>query len=292
MQNQHYIDIERQREFSEIISDSLGILRQTWKVQLRLALIYLGPLILLAAALNTYQSMNTLNSLSSLFSDPSTQNLQEFQSNNGADFSLSIVTSAFQLFAIWMVMTVALCVVRQYRDGAGVIDPTLVAQQFRRVVVPMSLSMIVVAAITVVSVIGAIIGSFIASIFLVLQPAVIVFEEHSVLQSVNRSFELVRHSWWFTCGVVIVLGLLQYILVYAFTLIPTVLFFTLHVLGITNANPILEAISALFLALGSAAGMLMFIAFGTSLAVLWGHHRERIDSYTLEDRIGRIGTPE
>lgn len=289
-QNPHYIDIDRKREFSEIISDTLTLTRQTIKVQLKLVLVYLGPLIFLSAAITTYLTMESVGSLSPFSTDGGLDQYEAYTAGQYDNLAGTIGSSILQQMVCWLVMSLSLCSIRQYRDGKGDVNSTEVVRHFRQIFFPALISFFVVGLIIAFSFIGIIIGALIALVFLALQPAAIVFEDLSVFQAIRRSFELVQNSWWFTLGVILLLFILQSVPVYAVSFVSGILIGLRTIGGILDDSIAIDVITAVFVALAGIAQNILFVVMGSGLSVLFAHHKKRVSNGDIYDRVQSIGS--
>lgn len=289
-QNPHYINIDRKREFSEIITDTLTLIRQTMSVQLKLVFVYLGPLIFLSAAITTFFTMESVGSMSSLSTDGGLDQYEAYTAGQYDNLAVTFGSSILQQLVCWLVMSLSLCSIRQYRDGKGDVNSTEVMRHFRQIFFQALVSFFVVGLIVALSLVGVIIGAVIALVFLALQPAAIVFEDLSVFQAIRRSFELVQNSWWFTLGVLLLLFVLQSVPVYAVSFVSGILIGLRAIGGILDDSVAFDVITAVFVALSGIAQSVLFVVMGTGLSVLFAHHKKRSSNNDIQDRVQSIGS--
>ena len=196
--NPQKIEFQRYRDFGQIINATFEFLRENFK-QLAKAVIYLvGPFVLLTGIFGgLYQK--------DLFSFTSTvKSLSEFGIAFGLYIFFAILTS---LVLVSTVYSYILLYLKRQDDIPIEVDEVWLMVKSKTLKI--LLFSIGYGLVTVFATILLIIPGIYVSVSLMIIYIVGLNEDKGFFDSMSRSFFLIKNKWWFTFGLLLVLGLIQ-----------------------------------------------------------------------------------
>jgi hypothetical protein len=216
MQTVEKIEFQRARDFSELLSDTFDFIRQNFIDLGKSILFIVGPFLL---AVVIYSAIFQFNFMSP---DPNIL------------FSLTyfmgiLISLALQILLYSLLLIVTAEFVLLYREkGAGGFGVEDVWQASSKDIVAVFFLNICVGIIVAFGTLLFIIPGIYLAIALSLTPIIYICDKAGFSGSFSRSGNLIRGHWWFTLGLLIVLGVIIFVLMFIFQ-IPTYIyvFFTM-----------------------------------------------------------------
>lgn len=200
------INFQKRRDLGEIITDTFGFLRENLKPLSKAIFKITGPvflILLLALSYYSYLGMDLMEN--SIFE------MAEEMSSEMYLISLFILGAAIFAFYILLYATI-LHYIKSYVEHDGVVNETEVYQgvkdNFGGMLGILLLSTIMVAVGTLLCILP---GVYLW-VPLSIAPAVLVFSQRPVMDSISHTFDLVKDNWWTTFFSFFVIALLIYII--------------------------------------------------------------------------------
>ena len=293
--NRPYIEFRKQRDFSSILSDTFGFIRNEFKPFIRTLFNIAGPAIIvfmLSLAAYNYVAGDLFN-LSSL-------NRPSFNSANV--FVTIIVVIIYFISAIAAYILTAsttLFYIKSYVDHKGSIDPSEIKSNvlksfwsFFGLSFLKGITLVIAMALCFLPVLYAMIPMAIVFSVYVFEP------KRSTSDAFSQSFKLANADFWTAFGVFIVLGIIYYLLSLIFA-IPSVIYALVSTgifsgeidpsnLNSFSADPvviILNVINTFF-------QFLLNIILMVAGAVIYFHLHEKVNFTGTYNRISEIGKSE
>jgi len=293
--NKPYIEFRKQRDFSSILSDTFGFIRNEFKPFIKTVVNIAGPAIvvfMIALAAYNYVSGDILNFSS--FGEPSFNSSSVFVIITTAIFYLISAIAAY-------ILTVAsvLFYIKSYVDNKGLVDPTEVKTNvhksfwsFLGLSFLKGITLFIAALLCFLPVLYAMIPMAIVFSIYVFEP------KRSTSDAYSQSFKLVNIDFWTAFGAFLILGIIYYVLGMVFS-IPTVIY-TLISTGIFSGeidpanmssfsqDPIL----IFFNVLNTFFQFFLNIILIVGGAIIYFHLHEKTNFTGTYDRISEIGKIE
>lgn len=293
--NKPYIEFRKERDFSSILGDTFGFIRNEFKPFLNTIFNIAGPAIVIfmtTLAAYNYVSGDAFNL--------STLGQPDFSSGN---IVLIVITALCYLISaivayIFTVSTV-LFYIKAYVENKGVVDPT----EIKRNVHESFWSFFGLSFLKGITIIAATLLCFFPVLYVMVPMAIVfsiyVFEsKRSTSDAFSQSFTLVNTDFWTAFGAFIVLGIIYYILSMIFS-IPTVIYTLISTgifsgevdpanLGAFSQDPILIFLNVL----NTFFQFLLNIILIVGGAVIYFHLHEKTNFTGTYDRINEIGKIE
>ncbi len=199
------ITFQKQRELGDIISDTFRFIRENFRLLFKLIFRICGPVFLILLLALTYYSYLGMDSLENpFFGIYSAGNMDMYF------ISFFILISALVGFYVLLYSTV-LTFIRSYLQNKGAVNEIEVYEgvknNFGGMLGTLLLSGIMIFA--------GLLLCFFPGIYLwvplSIAPAVLVFQNRSVIDSISESFQLIKDNWWTTFFSLFVIVLLTYI---------------------------------------------------------------------------------
>lgn len=278
-QQQQKIRLYQSRDFGGIFDTSFAFIKQHYGAILKSLLVFI-PILLLAI----YFFMNIL-SLSTLggagrYNDPSTIFYEIFDWRFFLGFLLIMIAS--YLMALYPVCYMALYA--ESRDGK--VDSKAVWDKLKQVVLPLLGFSIVYGILVTVGTMLCFIPGIIVAVYLCLYLYVYVIEGKGLVETFQRSIDLIRHHWWITFGMMIVFSFIIGAITFVFTL-PV--YGTL--VGVLLDIDFLQSELYIYLtySLSYIARFLLNPAMCIVLGIMYFSYRSQLDGVDVTDEIDLIG---
>lgn len=263
------------RDFSGNFDTSLRFMRQNYGAILK-AILYVVPIIIVA-----------------LFFAPDQSNMQFDDSDPMAFyrelFSFGSLSYAFLLsIASFLIILFITAYMAEYANTDQVeVDTSLVWKRVFRCILPVFAASILFYIIVAIGTVLCFIPGIIAFIYLYFYMYVYVIEERGIVDSLSRSYELVKGNWWFTLGYLFVFGVISTILSAVFS-IPTLLVYVGQLLEISFLSSDVFIYFASFIAVIGNIFIypIIYIAGG----ILYFSYRNKLENVDMETEIDSIGT--
>ncbi|GAB6008891.1 DUF7847 domain-containing protein [Dysgonomonas reticulitermitis] len=204
------IKLYETRDFSGNFDTTLNFIKQNYGAILKPLLLVI-PVILLAVYLQ-----------------PNTSDIQIDYGNPWATYA-ELFTFKFFLstFLIWLslfiVMLYTTCYMAEYAKSAdGKVNTANVWPKVFASILPVLAASIIYSVLMIIGFILCLIPGIIIAVYLYFYMYVYIVEDRGVVDSLQRSYELVKGNWWVTLGYLIVFGIISFLLSLIFA-IPTLL---------------------------------------------------------------------
>jgi hypothetical protein len=196
--NPKKIEFQQYRDFGQILSATFEFLRENFK-QLAKSLIFLvGPFILLTGIFGGLYQKDVFS-----FSSTTTS-LSKF----GISFGLYLL---FSLLTVMVLINTIYSFILIYirKEDESIIEVDEVWNQVKGNILKIVLISIGYTIITLLATILLIIPGIYVSVALMIIYIVAINEDKGFFDAMSRCFFLIKNKWWFTFGLLIVLGLIQ-----------------------------------------------------------------------------------
>lgn len=282
------IELQKIRDFGEIISDTLLFARQNFKPLITSFFIFCGFFIAGGAIFSILQQIKTVNAINTGFSGRS--NL--FGPTNpfsflGIEYVLSILFFVMGYVAMQVTIYSFICLYKE----KGNIPPTPaeVWGYFKYYYVRIFLSGIVIALLLMVaSVLCLIPGIYLYPIMALVFP-IMIFENTSFGYAFNRSFRLIKENWWLTFGAIVVMIIIVYF-VSMIVILPASIFNAVSMFSHFGREGVkMSATAAIITALLGALCQVFYILHSITVSLCYFNLTERVDNTGLIARIGQLG---
>jgi len=293
--NKPYIEFRKQRDFSSILSDTFGFIRNEFKPFIKTVVNIAGPAIvvfMIALAAYNYVSGDVLNFSS--FGEPSFNSSSVFVIITTAIFYLISAIAAY-------ILTVAsvLFYIKSYVDNKGVVDPTEVKTNVHKSFWSF-LGLSFLKGITLfIAALLCFLPVFYAMIPMAIVFSIYVFEpKRSTSEAYSQSFKLVNIDFWTAFGAFLILGIIYYVLGMVFS-IPTVIYTLISTgvfsgeidpanMGTFSQDPILIFLNVLNTFFQFFLNIILIVGG----AIIYFHLHEKTNFTGTYDRISEIGKTE
>jgi len=196
MISKNNIEFRKVRDFGGILGVTFEYVKQNFKSLFKANLLLSAPLILLAGVfLGIYQS--------SIFNFQFNQEFEQF----GISFLLYLLFTMLSYLFITVVTYTHLTIYKN--SGSGTIDIADIWKQVKSNLLMIFLTGIVCIIIIVTGFIFLIIPGIYFSITLSIIFIVRIEEKLSLVKAIRRCINLISGNWWFTFGLILVMGIIQ-----------------------------------------------------------------------------------
>lgn len=211
MKNQ-LINFKQERSFGDLFNDTFNFIIQEFKRLGAPILYYVLPLLIFSAIGVTIYSVKIQAVTQAMAQTPGSNPFVAFEAMGQM---LGIVFLVFSLSMISgvLLMSTVLCYIKLYiNEGPDGFTTNDVWKEIMKHFWSVLLSGVVVVLVVVAGFVFCVIPGIYLSVALSLLFPILIFEGKSFSDSFSRSFKLIKDNWWFTFGVLIVIGIIYYIL--------------------------------------------------------------------------------
>lgn len=272
---QSKIEFRKVRDFGGLLNVTFDYIKKNFKVLLKSNLLISAPFILLAGVfMGLYQS--------SMFNFSANYYLQQI----GIPFLLAMFFMILSYLIITIVTYSHLMVYK--KSETGVFDIDEIWQMVKK-----SFFMILFTGIGYTFVVGfgfifLIIPAIYLSIALSLIFIVRLEEGLGFFDAVNRCIKLIRDNWWFTFGLILVIGIIQGFLMYALYIPNYIMMFATALTGIDSEASGLNRILYIITSIISSLGALLYTISTIAIAFHYYNLVERKEAPGLLAQIDEI----
>jgi len=293
--NKPYIEFRKQRDFSSILTDTFGFIRNEFKPFIRTIFNIAGPAIvvfMLSLAAYNYVAGDLLNF--TRFNEPSLNSPNVF-----VTILVVIVYFISAIAAYILTASTVLFYIKSYIDHKGIVD----AAEIKSNVLKSFWSFFGLSFLKGVTLIIAIMLCFVPVLYAMVPMALVfsiyVFEpKRSTSDAFSQSFTLANADFWTAFGVIIILGIIYYILLMVVS-IPSVIYALVSTgifsgeidpanLNTFSADPVVIILNVL----NTFFQFLLNIILMVAGAVIYFHLHEKVNFTGTYDRINEIGNTE
>lgn len=269
------IKLYETRDFSGNFDTTLNFIKQNYGAILKPLLIVI-PVILLA-----------------VYIQPDISDIQVDYSNPWATYGELFTFKFFlSVFLVWLslfiVMLYTTCYMAEYAKSAdGKVNTANVWPKVFASILPVFAASIIYFILVIIGSILCLIPGIIVFIYLYFYMYVYIVEDRGVVDSLQRSYELVKGNWWVTLGYLFVFGIISILLSLIFS-IPT-LFVTIGSLMQIDffTSDIFVYITSFIKSIGEVLVYpIVYIAGG----VMYFSYRNQLEGLDMESDIDNIGS--
>lgn len=293
--NKPYIEFRKQRDFSAILSDTFGFIRNEFKPFIKTIFNIAGPAIvifMLSLAAYNYVAGDLFNF--ARFDEPSI---------NSTSVVVTIIAVLFYLIsaivAYVLTASTVLFYIKSYVDHKGIVDPIEIKKNvyqsfwsFFGLSFLKGITLIIATMLCVLPVLYAMVPMAIVFSIYVFEP------RRSTSDAFTQSFTLANADFWTAFGAFIVLGIIYYILGLVFS-IPSIIYALVSTgifsgeidpanINSFSADPIVIVLNVLNTFFQFLLNIILIVAG----AVIYFHLHEKTNFTGTYDRISEIGKTE
>ena len=285
------IEFRKQRELGELITDTFKFLRENFKPLLKVIFKVAGPvflILLLAIAYFSYLGMD-------LFENPLLVDTAEVQVELYL-ISLFILLSSLIAFYVLLYGSV-LHYIKSYIENAGVVNETEVYQGVKNNFGRLLGLVLLTGIITIIGLALCILPGIFVWVPLTIAPAVLIFRNNAVTNSISDSFNLVKDNWWVTFFSLFVITLLIYIIgmIFQFPLIVYVFVKTLTSVqegSVANPGDMVDWVYVTLNVLSSLFQYLLSVVIVVAAAFIYYDLDEKKNATGSYERIAGLGASD
>lgn len=282
MKQQQKIRLYQSRDFSGIFDTSIAFIKQNYGAILKGILVFI-PITLIA----TYLLMNLFS-----FSNMSMTSIGEYEDDPFAIFR-SIFDWRFflgifiMMVAGYLISLYPMCYMALYAESKdGTVDSKDVWTKVKQVALPLFGYSIIYGILISAGWILCLIPGLIISVYLSLYFYTYIIERKGLVETFQRSIELVRHHWWISSGLITIFSIIASVIGFVFTL-PVYGTMIGNLLGIDFLTS--EIYIYLTYSLSYTARMLLSPILIIVLGVMYFSYRSQLDGIGVTDEIDMIG---
>ncbi|NWG28654.1 MAG: hypothetical protein HXY48_08990 [Ignavibacteriaceae bacterium] len=273
--NQAKIEFRKVRDFGALLNVTFDYIRNNFKLLFKSNLLIASPFILLSGVfMGIYQS--------SMFSFAYDQGFEAI----GIPFLLAMV---FMIVSYLIITEVTYSHLMLYKQSeSGVFELEDVWQMVKK-----NFFMILLTGIGYSFIVGfgflfLIIPGIYLSIALSLIFIVRLEEELGFFDAVSRCIKLIKNNWWFTFGLILVVGIIQGFLMYALYIPNYIMMFATAFAGVDSEASGLNRILYIFTSIISSLGTLLYTVSTIAIAFHYYNLVERKEAPGLLAQIDEI----
>lgn len=231
---EQYIRFPKQRDLGEIITDTFKFLRQNYRLLFRLIVRIAGPAFLIMALLLGYYSFRMGEGLLNPFN-------QDFGNYNNSFFlTIFLLMISFVVFYA-LLYNVVFFSIKSYITHQGTIDEDEVTLSAKRNFSRM-FGILIVSGILLFLGFLLIFPGIYLWVPLSLAPAVLIFENRGIRESLEEVFRIISRNWWMTFLSLILIYLLVQVISMIFQM-PLVLYYFIKALSMTQEGAVADPTS-------------------------------------------------
>lgn len=302
-------EIQKIRSFGEILGDAFKVVTKNYQVFLKALLVYVFPVFILSSIAIYFLGGEAANALTNPdLSDPM-----------GIIKSLGLGMGLYYLgmiICIFFVIHITLSIVLGLKEEGGMkLEYRVFQENFNQnlgsnlatylvSIISLFILFLVGAMITgllfsISGVLGGLTGFglfiFVIWISIIFQFPTIINNDKKLgpLESVKRSFELIKGRWWYTFGILIVLGIIISLIGYIFVMpIQIIQVMKMVTSGLEGGNPDLGSLGSLSLIFSLLGSILTYTIYFSGMALYYYSVIELKEGGSLFNRINTIGNQE
>ena len=272
---QSKIEFRKVRDFGALLNVTFDYIKKNFKVLLKSNLLISAPFILLAGVfMGLYQS--------SMFNFADYPDLQQI----GIPFLLSMFFMLLSYLIITVVTYSHFMVYKQSETGVFDIDEIwqMVKKNFFMILFTgIGYTFVVVFGFILLIIPGVYLSIALSLIFIVRLE-----EGLGFFDAVSRCTKLISKNWWFTFGLIIVVGIIQGFLTYALYIPNYIMMFATAFTGINSETSSLNRILYILTSIISSLGVLLYVISTVAIAFQYYNLVERKEAPGLLQQIDEI----
>ncbi len=287
--------LRRTRDFGQTISDTVQFLKVHWKNLILLYLIFVVPFLLIGTLLGA-------SSFSAFFTHVGSRisSIDNPLSLFTPQFIIAIVLLSLSFIAY---LTVVNLYMKLFEENGG-IAPTIsdVGSRFAGkffsnigYLFMVFIIMILSAFMAIIPIVGILVymfGACYVMICLSLLFPINTIEENPFMNSFSRMFYLIKNRWWYTFGIVIILGLIYYFFAAVIGLVTNLIFgfSSINFLDQKGSFSFMTEKYFLVMGLSSIIQQVFYLIIHVGIGMHYFSLKEEKDGSGLEDRLEQLGS--
>ena len=269
------IEFRKVRDFGALLNVTFDYVRKNFKLLFKSNLFITAPFILITGVfMGIYQS--------SMFTFADNQDLSAI----GLPFLLAMFFMVLSYLIITVVTYSHLMIYNESETGEFELDD--IWQMVKKNFLLILLTGIGYSILVVLGFIFLIIPGIYLSISLSLIFIVRLEEKLGFFDAVSRCIKLIKNNWWFTFGLILVIGIIQGFLVYALYIPNYIMMFVTAFSGIDSETSGLNRILYIFTSIISSLGVLIYSISTIAIAFHYYNLVERKEAPGLLEQIDQI----
>lgn len=289
------VELRKRRDFSENISSVFQIIRTEFKQFVGAIILIAGPLMLVVSIAIAYVTLNAMDTFSTM--DPGSDSSSDV-------FFGRYVQITFSYVALWLGYTfisiVTCAYLKVYLEVKKATDITtnMVWNETRKNLLRVTMASILNLIIIAFATLFLVVPGLIMWVYLSLVIPIMIIEGESYSKAFDKSFKYLTNNFWITVGIAIVVGLIAYMISFAFSIPNIILSFvwqfnSIETMNNSGGNSAMgETFSFIFLAstiIANLARLLTYCIPTLSLGLHYYNLKEQKDSTGLMDQIANMG---
>ncbi|MBD8388045.1 EI24 domain-containing protein [Dysgonomonas sp. BGC7] len=281
MEEQKRINLVTERDFSENFDLALTFIKQNYGAILKPICIFI-PIFLIAI----YLIPNTQNvSMSSMAAYDNPIDMYKSLFPIGAIIAYFITGISMYLTILYTITYMA----TYAKSTDGIVKSSDIWNRVKKVMIPLFLGSILFSLLVGIGTIFCIIPGIIIYVYLGFYMYTYINEDLGIIDSFQRSFNLVKNNWWVTFGFGLIFGILFFIVSMIFS-IPSYI----AILGPTLDIEFLKSDIYMYVAtlISSLGSFLLYPLLYMAMGILYYSHVAKLDGTDMDSEIENIGTYE
>ncbi len=264
------MDFYKQKDFGQLISAPFIFFGKEFKTLVSGLLVFIGPFILTEYILINRFHFQPAESISAQL-----QNLGN--SNFTGTLFIMLLISFFQNVMLYTYISAYIKTLSH--EGFGNVKIQQIWSEMKQIYWPNAGGLFLGSIIIVIGFFLIFFPGIYLAVALYPLFAIIVFEEKGVLQSISRSFELIKGNWWLAFGLIIIMGIIL------ITLVAVLTFFFQYLYGFIAGGTSLFVLNNVTNSLLDVFSSLFFIS---TPIFLYGHLIAKKEQPELVNKIAEI----
>lgn len=272
------INLRQERDFGELVNDSIVFLKQNWRSLLKACLVITGFFIMAAMVSQIFNQLR-------MFTEGD-DTIGSALNNNTIEGKINQICSSL---AYLMVSLTTLCYISLYLEK-GNEQPTVeeVWSYFKYFFWRFIGSNIVYGILTVIGLMLLVIPGIYLLPVISISLTALVIENTGVMDALDRGYKLVKGNWWATTGPIFIC----FLVVFALMMITFIPVGIISGSGMLLANTQLTLLTAIFTAVMESLFNLAMVLPQIVIALCYFNLIERKEGSSLMERINAIGKDE
>ena len=291
--------LRRTRDFGQTISDTIQFLKVHWKNLLALYLIFVVPFLLVATLLGASSFSNFFKIMGT---DTGIKGVDNIFAIFSPQFTISLILYFISIVAY---STVVFLYMRLFEERGGIAPGisevgNLFLNRFLSntgYMFIIFIGFILMAFIAIIPILGFLVflfGIIYMAVSLSLLFPVNTIESNPFLLSFSRMFYLIKNNWWYTFGVIMILGLIYYFFSVSISLVVNLIFGFGAINFLDTKSGFSSMTEKYFLVMGFSAifQQIFYLVVHVGIGMHYFSLREEKDGSGLEDRLEQLGGGE
>ena len=275
MMNQAKIEFRKVRDFGGILNVTFDYIKRNFKVLFKSNLIIASPFILLAGVFfGIYQS--------SMFTFAYNQDLVSI----GFPFLLAMFFMVISYIIISVVTYSHLLIYKE--SDTSIFEIEDVWKRVKKIFFPILFTGIGYSLIVGFGFLFLIVPGIYLAITLSLIFIIRLEEELGFFDAISRCIKLIKDNWWFTFGLIIVVGIIQGFLMYALYIPTYIMIFVTAFTGVDSESSGLNRILYVVTSIISSLGVILYSISTVAIAFHYYNLVERKEAPGLLEQIDQI----